>query len=111
MIANVALMTMALLPLSMRRHLCHCQAGVNAFVTIALLPLICNGVVALVAMASLPSSSWCCFSSLQWRCCYHPQASLPSSPWHCCPCCNGIVAVDSQASLPLLRWKLSPLLQ
>jgi hypothetical protein len=66
----------------------------------ALLPLIRNGFVALVAMALSPSSSW-----------------------HCCPCCNGIVAiidvvaliarhqagmvaVDAQAFLPLLQWQL-----
>jgi hypothetical protein len=63
----------------------------------ASLPLICDGVVALVVIASSLSSSW-----------------------HCCPHCNGvlviidiitlvacwqagIVAVDVQASLPLLQ--------
>jgi hypothetical protein len=65
----------------------------------ALLPLIQDGVVALVVIA------------------------LPlSSSWHCCPHCNGIVviinvialvahrqagitAIDAQASLPVSRWQ------
>jgi hypothetical protein len=63
----------------------------------ALSPLICNGVVALIMMALLLSSNW-----------------------HCCPHCNcfvviidditliagpqaGVVAVNAQASLPLLQ--------
>ncbi len=54
----------------MRRRPCHCQAGVVALITIGLLPLIRNGVVALVMMALLPSSSR-----------------------HHCPCCNGIVVI------------------
>jgi hypothetical protein len=66
----------------------------------ALLPLICNGVVALVVIALLLSSSW-----------------------HCCPHCNGILviidvialvahwqagiaAIDVQVSLPLPQWQL-----
>jgi hypothetical protein len=92
----VAFMTMALLPLSMRRCLCHCQDGVVSLVTIASLPLIHNSVVALVVIASLPSLSW-----------------------RCCPCCNGVAIIinvialvarrqagitadNAQASLPLL---------
>jgi hypothetical protein len=44
-------------------------------------PLICNGIVALIAMALLLSSSWC----------------------HC-PCCNGIIIIiDVQASLLSLQ--------
>jgi hypothetical protein len=91
---------MALLPLLMRRHPCHHQDGVVYLVTIALPPLIVNGVAALIVSALLPSSSW-----------------------HCCPCCNGIVvmidvialaacqqagiaAVDAQVSLLLLQWQL-----
>jgi hypothetical protein len=61
---------MALLPLSMRRHPCHCQDGIVDLVTMALLPLIHNGVVALVMMALLLSSSW-----------------------HCHPICNGVVVI------------------
>jgi hypothetical protein len=66
----------------------------------ALLPLIHDGVVALVVMALLPSSSW-----------------------RHCPCCNrivviinviahvahwqaGVVVADAQVSLPLLQWQL-----
>jgi hypothetical protein len=119
---------MALLPL-MCRHLCHhcncdCHPHDNgivaivnaqgslqssrsmvALVTMALLPLIHNGVVARIVMVSSPSSSW-----------------------RCCPCCNdiniiinvvalvaccqaGIVAIDVQASLLLLQWQLSLLSQ
>jgi hypothetical protein len=90
-------MTMALLPLLICRCPCCYQAGIVALVTMALLPLIRNGFVALDAMALSLSSSW-----------------------HCCPCCNGviaiidvvalvachqvgIIAVDAQAFLSLLR--------
>jgi hypothetical protein len=129
-ILAVITIAMVLLPL-MHRHLCrscngHCcphDDGIIAIVDVqaslpssswhrhplALLPLICGGLVALATMALLLSSTWHC----------HPcpngavviinvQASLPSLKWHCCPCCNGIVAVDS---LQLLQWGLSPLLQ
>jgi hypothetical protein len=57
-IAIFVLMMMALLLLSMHRCPCHCRDGVIALVTMALLPLIRNGVVALIAMVSLLSSSW-----------------------------------------------------
>jgi hypothetical protein len=53
-----ALMTMALLPLLMHRCPCRCQDGAVSLVTMASLPLIHNGVVALIAMALLLSSSW-----------------------------------------------------
>ncbi len=74
-------------------------------VLMALLPLICTGIVALIAMALPPSS--------RWRCCprcngvvviINAQASLLSLQWRCCPCCNDIVAIDAQASLLLLQW-------
>jgi hypothetical protein len=95
-IAIVARMTMASLPLLMRRSPCRCQAGFIALVTRVLSPLICSGIVALVVMALLPSSSW-----------------------HHCPHCNGVaviinvialiarrqagnVAVNAHASLQLL---------
>jgi hypothetical protein len=91
---------MALLPLFMRRRLCRCQDGVVSLVAMVLLPLICDGVVALVMIALLLSSSW-----------------------GCCPHCNGIIviidvitlvacwqasiaAVDTQAYLPLSQWQL-----
>jgi hypothetical protein len=46
-----------------------------------LLLFIRTGIVALVALALLPSSSW-----------------------HCCPCCNDIVVIiNAQASLPSLQ--------
>jgi hypothetical protein len=83
-------MTMVLLPLLMHRHSCHHQAGIVALITIALLPLIRDNVVALVAMA---------FSTL------FVLASLPLLCWRQCPCCDGIIAVDAQASLPLLQWQ------
>jgi hypothetical protein len=57
-IAIFALMMIALLPLSMHRCPCCCQDGAISLVTIELLPLIRNGVVALIAMALLLSSSW-----------------------------------------------------
>jgi hypothetical protein len=55
--AIFALMTMALLLLLMHRRPCCCQDGVVAIITMASLPLICNGIVALIAMALLLSSS------------------------------------------------------
>jgi hypothetical protein len=69
-------MMLALLPLSMCRHPCHCQPSIVALVTMASLSLICNGVVALIAMASLQPSSW-----------------------HHCPCCNGIVVIINVIAL------------
>ncbi len=75
-------MMMALLFLSMHRHPCRHQADDIALVTMALLPLIRNGIVALVAMTLLRSLSW-----------------------HHCPPCNGIVIIiNEQASLPSLQW-------
>jgi hypothetical protein len=71
-------MTMVLSPLSMRRCPCRCPAGVVALITMVLLPLIRNNVVAFVTTASMPSSSW-----------------------HCCPCHNGVgVIINAQVSLP-----------
>jgi hypothetical protein len=75
-----------------------------------LLPLIQDGIVALVAMTLLPSSSWrlchCCNGvvviidvvALVARA--HHQAGVV-------PLRDGIVAVNAQASLPLLQWQLS----
>ncbi len=57
-ISIFALMKLASFLLSMHRYPCRCLDGVVSLVTMALLPLICNGIVALIAMASLLSSSW-----------------------------------------------------
>ncbi len=83
-VAIVALVMVALLPLSMRRYLRHCQASVIAFVTHHQ-----AGIVAFVAMALLPS--------MRRRlgrcrdCNYHPHN-------------DGVIAVvNAQASLPLSR--------
>jgi hypothetical protein len=94
-------MTIALSPLSMRRRPCHCHDGAIALITLALLPLIRDGIVALVVMAL----SWCC-------CPWHNgivviinvQASSPSLQWCCYLCHDGIIAIDMQASLPSLQW-------
>jgi hypothetical protein len=56
-IAFVALMMMVLLPLLMGRHPCHRINGAIALITMALLSLICNSIVALIVMALLLSSS------------------------------------------------------
>jgi hypothetical protein len=57
-IAIFALMTMVVALLLMHRRPCHSQDGVVSLVTMALLPLIRNGVVALIVLASLLPSSW-----------------------------------------------------
>jgi hypothetical protein len=93
-------MMMASLLLLMRRCPCRHQDGVISLITMVLSPLIHGGVVVLIVIALLPSSSW-----------------------HCCPHCNGfiviidviplvacwqagIAAINAQASLPLSRWQL-----
>jgi hypothetical protein len=81
---------------SMRRHLCHCKAGILALRTMVSLPLIHDGVVALVAMALLLSTSWHCRPHCNGTIVIiNAQASSPSSQWHCCPCCDGVVAIDA----------------
>ncbi len=92
----VALMTMALSPLLMRRRPCRRQVGIVALITMAALPLICNGVVSLIVMA------FC-----------HPQAGIvalvamasSSSLMSRRPCrhCDGIVALVVMMLLPLMR--------
>jgi hypothetical protein len=96
----VALVTMALLPLSMSRHLHRCQASV-----VALDPFCQAGIVALVVIVPLPLMHrhlCCCFDC---DCPPHDngvivfvdaQASLPSSSWRHCPRNNGVVALDPQ---------------
>jgi hypothetical protein len=93
-------MMMALLPLSMHRHPCHRQAGFVALVTMALLPLIHDGVVALVAMVLLPSSIWHCRPRRNGVIIINHDIALVA-------CCQaGIVAVDVEASSPLSQWQL-----
>ncbi len=115
-----ALVTMALLPSSMCRHLHRCWGSIVA----------CRaGVVTLVMMASMPSMRrhlCCCrdcdccphnngFDAIvdaqatlllsSWHCCPHNNGVVALYPHrHCCPCCTGIVAVLKLALLPLLQW-------
>jgi hypothetical protein len=96
----VALVRMALLPSSMRRHLCCCQASVVALVSC------CQaGIVVLVVVASLPLMRRCLCHCRNCNCYPHDicvvaivdaQVSLPVSSWHCCSHNNGIVALDLQ---------------
>jgi hypothetical protein len=99
-IAIFALMTMVLLPLSLRRHPCHCQAGIIALVTMVSLPLICNGAVALVAIALLLFPSWH----------HHPCPNgviVITDVVALVACCQaGIIAVDAQVTSLLWQWQL-----
>jgi hypothetical protein len=96
----VALMTMVLLPLLMRRRLCCRQDDIVSLITMALLPLIRDGVVDFVVIVLLPSSSW--------RYCPHCNGVVVIINVIALVTCRqaGIVAVDAQASLPLLQWQL-----
>ncbi len=78
---------------------CNCQASIIALVTMASLPLICDGFVVLVTIALLPSSSW--------RCCSHCNGVVVIiNVTALIACCQaGIVAINAQASLQLLQWK------
>jgi Zn-dependent protease len=105
-IAIVTLMAMALLPLSMHRHPCHHQDGDAPLVTLALLPLICDSIVALVVMALLPSSSW---NWLIINVVALVTPCLPSS-WHCHPQCAGVFAIVPMAIVALVTMVLSQLL-
>ncbi len=130
MMAIVALVTMALSPLSMRRRLCHCgasvialvaccQAGIVALITIVLFPSMhlhlcccrdCNcrpcddGASLLVvdAQASLlPLLRWCC-------CPRNNGIVAIDLQWHCCPCCpccDGVVTILKLVLLLLLQWR------
>ncbi len=125
---------MVSLPLWMHRHPCCCQAGIVALVTMALTLLIHDDIIALVAMTSLPSSSWrhcpCCigiFIIINGRHpCHHHNGVfalialvlLPLMHRHLCHGCNGhchphddgiIAIVDVQASLPSSSWHCHPL--
>jgi hypothetical protein len=120
----VALVTMALLQLLMRRHLRHCQASI-----VALVAHCQAGILALNAMALLPSICRHLCYCHNCDCCPHDdgivavvsvQPSLPSLRWHChlcnigivvlelqwccCSCCDGVVAVLKLALLPSLQW-------
>jgi hypothetical protein len=66
----------------------------------ASLPLICDGVVALVVIASSLSSSWHCYPHCNGVLVIINIIALVAC-WQA-----GIVAVDAQASLPLLQWQL-----
>jgi hypothetical protein len=81
-------MTMASLPLSMRRCPCCHHAGVVALVTMALLPLIRKGVVSLIAIV-VDLVAMVSLSSSMRR---HPHHHH-----------NGIVALVQMAFLPLIR--------
>ncbi len=113
----VALVTMALLPSSMHRHLCHCHNGVVALVALAPLPILhgrccpcCGGIIFLIALTYLPSQCMGVVTAitpallppLSWCVCVIAQVSLPFSCWHCCPWCAGISTLVTQASLPLM---------
>jgi hypothetical protein len=121
--ANVALITMALLPLLMCRRLCCCQAD-----TIALIACRQASVIALVVLVLLPSmrlhlcghcncdcyphdnggitvvNAQASMALLSWY--PHPQNNgiiPPHLQWCCCPLCNCIVTILKLATLPLLQ--------
>jgi hypothetical protein len=75
------------------RRLCHC----------------CVNIVALIAMALLPASSWCCCS------CHdgivtiiNAQASLSLSQWCHCPCCASAIPNIVRPLMPLLHRRCCP---
>jgi hypothetical protein len=97
---DVALVTMASLPLSMRRHLHRCWANV-----VTLVACCWAGVVVLVAITLLPSMCRGLCHFCNCNCCRHDncsvaivdaQASVLSSRWCHCPHNYGIVALGSQ---------------
>ncbi len=118
-----ALITMALLPLSMHRRLHCCQTSIIALVTHHQ-----TVIIALIVMASLPSISrhlCCCYNC---NCCPHDNcvvavvnahASLPLSSWHYFPCNNSNIVFDPgwysylchDGIVAILKLALSPLLQ
>jgi hypothetical protein len=71
-----------------------------SLVTMAPLPLIRNGVVALVVIASLPS--------LSWRRCPHRNGVVVIINVIALFACQqaGIAAINVQASLPFLQWQI-----
>jgi hypothetical protein len=104
----------------------HCPCCMQASLQSRRLCCCHDNIVALVAMALLPSSSWCCLpchnrvvaiinvqvsSPLsQWPC--HPFVLVPLPTFHgrCPPCCAGvmmgIITVVAPALLPLLSWRV-----
>jgi hypothetical protein len=64
------------------------------------LPLICDDVIALVVIAWLPFSSWCC--------CPHCNGVLVIINVIALVACwqAGIAAINAQASLPWLQWQM-----
>jgi hypothetical protein len=71
-----------------------------SLVTMALLSLIHNGVVALIVIASLPSSSWCCFPLCNGVVVIIDDIALIARQQ------AGIAAINAQAYLPVLRWQI-----
>ncbi len=113
----VTIVTMALLPLSMRRHLCHCHTGIVALIALALFPTLhgcccpcCTGVVILIALTSSPSLCMGVITVVapallppsSWRVCTVALVLLPLSHLRCHHWYAGISALVAQASLPLL---------
>ena len=62
-----------------------------------------NGVVALVALASLPVLCWRRCTSISVLV---GMVSLPMLRWHICPCCDGVFTIAVLVSLCLVRWPL-----
>jgi hypothetical protein len=63
----------------------------------ALLPSICDGIVALIAVVLMLSSSWHCHP------CHNCVIVIIDVVTLVARCQAGIIAVDAQASLPLLQ--------
>ncbi len=78
----------------------HCCAGIITHPALALSPSSCS-----TFGVTLLSLQWC---SLCPRCtgvvAVVALALLPSLHWHHCPCCAGIVALVALVLLPPLRW-------
>ncbi len=109
--AIVALITMVLLPLLMRRHLCCCQTSLVALVAhhwadiVTLIACHQAGIVALVVIVSLSSMRRRLCHCCHCNCCPHDdgiiavvdaQEPLPLSSWLHCPCNKGVVTLDLQ---------------
>jgi hypothetical protein len=90
-------------PLPLTMHRC-----IFAVIELALLPLLCDGVVIIDVQASVQSRRLC-------RHCNNidalvTMALLLLSSWCCRPHHNGVVAIiNSQVSLPLSQWRHCPL--
>jgi hypothetical protein len=87
---------MALLPFSMHRHPCHCHNGIVALIALALLPTLhrcccpcCTGVVVLIALTSSPSHCMGVITIVA-------PTLLPPSSWRVC--------TIALVLLPLSHW-------